>query len=99
MSDVSVYVFKDDLIAAAIDRWHDFDCVHAARTSASQMRSLTGPPMTASLFIIFVGCFDVLAPIPDTSPWDRRPLCDGKWIVVYAKESTPNDDRDGLECS
>ena len=99
VSDVAAYVFNDALIAVAIARWHDFDCVHAARTSASRMRTLTGPPMTARLFIIFVGCFDALAPTPDTSPWDRRPLRDSSWIVVYAKESTPNDDKDWLACS
>ena len=59
------------------------------------------PPMTRALCFSVVRCafFEFLAPIPDTWPWDRRPLRCGNWIVVYAKESTPNDDKDWLACS
>ena len=58
------------------------------------------PPMTRALLsVVLCTFFEFLTPIPDTWPWDRRPLRCGNWIVVYAKESTPNDDRDGLECS
>ena len=35
--------------------------------------------------------FEFLTPIPDTSPWNHRPLCVDDWIVVNAKESTPSN--------
>ena len=92
VSDVAAYVFNDALIAFVISRWHRFDCVQAARTSASPRTStLTGPKMALLLVVIFVAFIGLLAPTPDAGRWDRRPLCIGKRFVVNAKESTPSD--------